>query len=281
LKDIYRIKEVARLFGMSPEALRYYEREHIVLPLRNAENGYRYYNKFSILRLNNCKRLRSMRFTMKEIKQILVHDTPEAFSKRIAGKRKEIKHIIQWYKALDACMAEYETVLNRIPFDLNVCHIKDSPELYYILHYEDMQLLTENGSSSLYPLWLDKMPLVRIFSISPLESVLNGPPLVRKGGLAVPAKHAALCGIDPQAPGVHHIQSVTCVYTLLAVENTYESVHNRFAHVLEYIRTNNLSLAGDPWAFQVLKKHQILNSDDHDIVEKEGTVYYVYYIPVK
>jgi hypothetical protein len=145
-----------------------------------------------------------------------------------------------------------------------------------------MLLLTENGSSSLYPLWLDKMPLVRIFSVSPLESVLNGPPLIRKGGLAIAADQAALCGIDTHRQGVHHIRPGKCVYTLIAVENTHESIHNRFRHVLEYIRANNLSIAGDPWAFQLFKKHQILNSNDHDAVDgKEGAVYYAYYIPVK
>jgi DNA-binding transcriptional MerR regulator len=282
LKDKYRIREAARLFGMSAEALRYYEREHIILPLRDTENGYRYYNKFSILRLNNYKRLRSMRFTVKEIKQILSNEGPELFVKRIAGKRKEIKSIIKWYKALDAYMAGYESVLKGIPLELNVCGIKENPELYYILHYEDMRLFTENGSSSLYPLWLEKMPLVRIFSISPLESVLKSPPLIRDGGLAVLAEHAALCGLDTRRQGVHHIKPGKCVYTLIAVENTHESLHHRFKNALEYIRNNNLSISGDPWGFQLFKKYQALNTDNHDAVEgKEGTVYYAYYIPVK
>ncbi|MDR1177621.1 MAG: MerR family transcriptional regulator [Spirochaetaceae bacterium] len=282
MKDKYRIREAARLFGMSAEALRYYEREHIILPLRDAENEYRYYNKFSILRLNYCKRLRSMRFTMKEIKQIFLNESPELFVKRIDGKRKEIKSIIKWYKALDTYMTEYESILKRFPLELNVCSIKESPELYYILHYEDMWLLTENGSSCLYPLWLEKMPLVRIFSISPLESVLKSPPLTRKGGLAVLAEHAALCGIDTQRQGVHHIKPEKCVYTLIAVENTHESIHHRFNNVLEYIRNNNLSISGDPWAFQLFKKYRTLNISDHDAVDgKEGTVYYAYYIPVK
>jgi hypothetical protein len=204
------------------------------------------------------------------------------FSQRIAGKRKEIKSIIKWYRAMDACMAEYENILTAIPGDLNVCRIKDSPELYYILFHNDTGFLTKKEASCFYPLWLEKMPLVRIFSTSPLESVLNSPPLIRRSGLAVPAEHAALCGIDPSQQGVHHIPAGKCVYTLIAVENTDESIHTRFKNSLEYIRNNNLSITGDPWAFQFFINYLPLNTGDHDALGyKEGTVYYAYHIPVK
>jgi hypothetical protein len=223
-----------------------------------------------------------MHFTVKEINQILIHDTPELFLKRINGKHREIKSIIDWYKALDAYMTEYEKKLQRISSELDTCVLTDSPEIYYILHYEDMNFLTENGSSHLYPLWLEKMPLVNIFSLSPLESVMNGPPLVRKGGLAVSAEHAALCGLDVQRKGVYRLEPCKCVYTLIAVENNYESLHNRFENVLDYIRNNNLTIAGDPWALLLFINYSLLDTNDPDTaVYKEKTVYYAYYIPVK
>ena len=42
-KKTFRIGELSKLFGVSTDAIRYYEKVGILNPKRNAENNYRYY----------------------------------------------------------------------------------------------------------------------------------------------------------------------------------------------------------------------------------------------
>ena len=43
MKDYYKINEIARLYGIGPDSLRYYERLGLLSPRRDT-NGYRLYN---------------------------------------------------------------------------------------------------------------------------------------------------------------------------------------------------------------------------------------------
>ena len=70
MKDSYTIHEIASLYGVGPDALRYYERLGLVKP-RRAENGYRIYDLNDIYRLTIIRDLRSLGFSMERIGEYL------------------------------------------------------------------------------------------------------------------------------------------------------------------------------------------------------------------
>ena len=70
MKDSYTIHEIASLYGVGTDALRYYERLGLVKP-RRAENGYRIYDLNDIYRLTIIRDLRSLGFSMERIGEYL------------------------------------------------------------------------------------------------------------------------------------------------------------------------------------------------------------------
>ena len=70
MKDSYTIHEIASLYGVGTDALRYYERLGLVKP-RRAENGYRIYDLNDIYRLTILRDLRSLGFSMERIGEYL------------------------------------------------------------------------------------------------------------------------------------------------------------------------------------------------------------------
>ncbi len=58
MKDSYTIHEIAELYNIGPDALRYYERLGLVRP-RRAQNGYRIYDLNDIYRLTIIRDLRA------------------------------------------------------------------------------------------------------------------------------------------------------------------------------------------------------------------------------
>lgn len=69
-KEYYKIGEIASLYGIGPDSLRYYEEIGILKPKRD-DNGYRMYNIGDIRTLNILRELRSIGFSMGEIKEHL------------------------------------------------------------------------------------------------------------------------------------------------------------------------------------------------------------------
>ena len=84
MKDSYTIHEIAALYGVGPDALRYYEKLGLIRP-RRAENGYRIYDLNDIYRLTilrdqlslicpNLSRMRSIRL-IKSGKELISFDS--------------------------------------------------------------------------------------------------------------------------------------------------------------------------------------------------------------
>lgn len=70
MKEYYKIGEISNLYGIGTDSLRYYEEIGILKPERG-DNGYRMYSIRDIRTLNILRELRSIGFSMAEIKDHL------------------------------------------------------------------------------------------------------------------------------------------------------------------------------------------------------------------
>ena len=76
VKAYYTISEIADLYHICPDSLRYYEQKGILTPRRD-ENGYRIYGVQDFWRLNVIKDLRQLNFSTERIKAYLDERTVE------------------------------------------------------------------------------------------------------------------------------------------------------------------------------------------------------------
>ncbi len=65
-KDRYTIGELAALYGIGADTIRYYEEKGLIVPMRG-ENGYRYYGLETIWRMNVIRNLRTLGFSVSHI----------------------------------------------------------------------------------------------------------------------------------------------------------------------------------------------------------------------
>ncbi|MEO2203360.1 MerR family transcriptional regulator [Paenibacillus pabuli] len=76
MKNDYKINEIAKLYGIGVDALRYYEKLGLLAPSRDS-NGYRLYSLHDMYKLNIIRDLRQLDFTMQQIKAYLDHQSVE------------------------------------------------------------------------------------------------------------------------------------------------------------------------------------------------------------
>jgi len=70
------IGEVAGLLGVTPKAIRHYEKLGLIENPERSESGYRLYTADGLLRLQQIKRLRSLGFSLERIKRVLGESGP-------------------------------------------------------------------------------------------------------------------------------------------------------------------------------------------------------------
>ena len=70
MKDYYKINEIARLYGIGADSLRYYERLGLLSPRRDV-NGYRLYSLKDMYKLTVIRGLRKLDFSMEQIREFL------------------------------------------------------------------------------------------------------------------------------------------------------------------------------------------------------------------
>lgn len=79
-KKFYTIGELAKLYGLGVDSIRYYEEKGLLSPIRGT-NGYRYYNLESIWRMSTISDLRGLGFSVEQIgKYFENHNTAAADS---------------------------------------------------------------------------------------------------------------------------------------------------------------------------------------------------------
>ena len=76
MKEFYRIHELARLFGLCPDTLRYYEERGLLRPVRG-ENRYRLYGIQDVVTLNIIRSLRDLDVPTGDIRSYLEARTVE------------------------------------------------------------------------------------------------------------------------------------------------------------------------------------------------------------
>ncbi|MFA9492273.1 MAG: MerR family transcriptional regulator, partial [Anaerolineales bacterium] len=96
----YTIKEISDLAGVTTRTIRYYDEIGLLDPALTGENGYRYYDQDSLLRLQQILFFRELDVPLKEIELIMNRpnfDLPTALENHrsaLQGKVRRLKTLI-------------------------------------------------------------------------------------------------------------------------------------------------------------------------------------------
>ena len=103
MKNEYMIKELARLYGVGTDTLRYYERLGLIRP-RRGENGYRLYSLRDIYRLTIIRDLRQLGFSTDRISAYLddlnISNTQALLEEEQGLVRQRIQQLCQIDRAI-------------------------------------------------------------------------------------------------------------------------------------------------------------------------------------
>jgi len=93
---MFTVKQLARMAGITPRALHYYDEIGLLKPSRVGDNGYRYYGEETLLRLQQIMLYRELDIPLEQIKEIMGRrdfDVLEALETHRAQLENRMAHL--------------------------------------------------------------------------------------------------------------------------------------------------------------------------------------------
>ena len=129
------VSEVARQTGISAHTIRYYVREGLLQPGKQADNQYRLFNSKEVSRLRFIRTAKMLGFTLNEIRQILEHaelgespcaDVREIIQTHIVENQRRIEEMQQLQLRMEQALSKWQDMPDSTPDGNSICHLIES-----------------------------------------------------------------------------------------------------------------------------------------------------------
>jgi len=127
----FRIKDIAKIFSLSPKKAEYYEKNGIISTIRDSKNNYRYFNLHNICEITRAKMYRAYGISIKDTAALIeatdLKPIGDLFESKISELEIQLKHKILLLEALKSKAAQIEKIMA----GKNEFEIIDHPPIHY------------------------------------------------------------------------------------------------------------------------------------------------------
>lgn len=95
MKDKFLIGELAKIFNISTDTIRHYDRKNLLKPELHSENNYRYYDIASMFKLSRLLFLKNLDIPLSEIEAYMKNKNADRLFKMLKKKNEEVDLKIQ------------------------------------------------------------------------------------------------------------------------------------------------------------------------------------------
>lgn len=271
-----KISDLARLFGLSTEALRFYEREGVILPGRDDKNNYRSYDHKHLKIISKCALLRAVGFSLKETKDIIEAETYGGFLRRLEEKEAELAREEERLAAKRRIVGAYREKIRSIPLLLNTFTLTESPELVCLINQHDRTFTEDEALIELTKQWLQNLPMINFFVQVKREDVVNNQVWSRHHGYSINVSRFDVAGLEVTGLTTR-LAPRKCLYTIQSFNLSRDGKKAAIDSIADYIETKGCVVNGDMFGHQIFINNEIEFKHDSD----GGLAYYEYWIPIE
>lgn len=234
----YNIGEVARVMGLTPGALHFFERQGIIHPEKE-ENGRRFFTVHDVFRLLSYKKYRAMDVPMKDIGRQFSQagDPLPVIARRLAKRREEAERKERYYRALQGDIRWFEEAVRRIDRHIDRVDVCSSPAVYLLRYPEHGLIPPSREHQRQVQRWINMMPATRLSILAAPE----GPEACLCYGLSPEDRKRP--GAPEEMENVLWLPERPALHTIVQVRDAvYESPRLAFEGLLAFGRAHGFSL---------------------------------------
>ena len=234
----YKIGEIADLLGVTPEAIRYYEKNGIIEPERNPISNYRYYSAWDLNMLLRARTYHQQGFSMQEITKIMKDFDPSATLSMLSDRTSNLYESITSQITLMNELKDSQKVIDDAVSEYHRFKLQYRPSMHFLHTQQGYDIVS--SSSALYRSWVDHAAYVLPGGIFQGK----GPRDVVYGLFVDDDKLAAVDYRNEDE--IVAIPSCQCLSTAFISGSDTELCYESFQFALDYISDHDLEISGDP-----------------------------------
>ena len=243
------IGTLSRAFGLSDEALRFYEKKGLLHPVRENGNGYRVFELADIQRISNIQRLKSQGFTLEEIQRMYSgsgrQELEALYREKIAEMERKIAYDNHVLARMSASARTLQTAQEQLmrPVRLSLGRV-------YLLEYPsvpDMWARVER--EPLLKRLFGALPLTAYTTLIGREALDGAPPRMTKG-ILFHENDAEVLGFETDA--FRCIDATCAVGCLFRLENGGFDAGELLEHLFAYMSEHRLRASDDLFTQQLV-----------------------------
>lgn len=131
MREYYTVGETAKIFNVSTDTLRYYDRIGLLHPWKNGENGYRYYSKAQFEIISMIMLLRSMDTPIEKLMEIIHSDSPDGIVRELRRYATDIDRRIAELQRLKLRAGELDRLITDTCYGMQV-ETRMVPQLWFM-----------------------------------------------------------------------------------------------------------------------------------------------------
>ena len=239
----YKIGDVAKILGISPDLLRYYEKKGVVKPIKDRNNDYRYYESWDINFLIDCLWYKNFGFSIDQVARIVSRCGMEDILSMMEEKEGEIEASIRRQELLLRRTREHLAEVQRIGERLGKCDLVYSPEIVRYLNRYNRLYDNSAALQQLSQQWLEYMPMIhRCFEIE--REDLQNKTENYAWGFSLGMDYVRELEVPVEMP-VKHLPSEPSVHSVFksSGKDAFSPRHLKF--LMDYVREHQLTVTGN------------------------------------
>ncbi|MDO4648146.1 MAG: MerR family DNA-binding transcriptional regulator [Eubacteriales bacterium] len=130
-KEKYLIGDVADMFGISIDTVRFYQKKGLIESMRD-ENQYRYFNLDQISNLNNIVLLRNLGISISELQDLSVAEDFNMYSSSLVNATEKLEEQIRILVRTKKQIELYSEYIRRAGIEKNKVILKESPAWWMV-----------------------------------------------------------------------------------------------------------------------------------------------------
>lgn len=159
----YLLGSLSKMFGLTKNAIRHYEKMGLVASLRDPANRYRYYDISATASLCKLRSFRAAGFSLDEIKNIFDQRTIPDVNSIIKAKHDELYLQIEMIKSQVLNTEHMLEIIKKLEGELPSCRVQSRPHMFFLPNINNNE--RNRAHVETVRAWIERMPYVRISHI--------------------------------------------------------------------------------------------------------------------
>ena len=246
-KDLYSVGEIAKMFNLNSQTLRFYDKIHLFKPeFINPKTSYRYYTSEQFERLTMINYLSSLDMSLENIKEFFLKETDDSLGNFLEKELENTKEKIVKFENIKIKLEEELLILkNQKDFNkINIHYFKERIITFQLLKSSNSQEL--HKAFSIIDEKYCKIENKRFGTIISENSIHRGNYQFHSAFIFIEDENN-LCSLPYSLKEGEYI----CIVSL----GNFSEQEKSYNLLLEYIKNNNLEINGEGILIMLAHNH--------------------------